>query len=914
MPSLVETINHPPKPVPQRAPVSRYDVCCEGSRHVPFQTTDPGPTATTILAQPGEQHAVTCPSATAPVAVPTHPGGPHAFTCPTAAAPVAASTHPGGPRAVTCPTAAASVAVPTHPGGPYADSCPTAASSVAVPAHPGGPYAVSCPTAAASVAVPAHPGGPYADSCPTAAASVAVPAHPGGPYADSCPTAAASVAHPGQPYADSHPTAATSATVPADPGGSYAAEHHADACPTTALSVSGPDHPTEPHTDARPTAAANVHAPARSGGLRVDAPPFIPASRNAPAHPVELRANACPTADASISGPSHTTEQHAAASVTAPAHPAEQIADACSPGATTAHTHPTESPGAACPYQQVDANPSFAPVYLRDLYNTVQRTGCYNFMAARKPVPSGLNIASWRRYLADYTDHNLVDMLEFGWPIHFDRSQPLTPVHMNHHTANAYPEHVDHYIRTELGHGALLGPFAGPPVINLHTSPLMTREKKDSPHRRVIVDLSFPPGFSINDGIPTTHYLDGPLSIHLPTVHTMEKRILDLGQGAFLYKTDLARGYRQLRVDPLDWGLLAFSHQGLYYIDICPPFGLRTAALMMVRTTTAITHIHMIKGFVSIAYIDDFGGAEKKLGEAELALHTLQGIFEELGVQEAERKVCLPSQVMTWLGIEFNTKEMTMSLPEKKLREVAECLAEWQGKKRANLKEIQSVFGLLQFVTSVAPTARLFTNRILEAMRDLGPDHYTTLSWGFKRDLKFFQDLIPHFKGIKVMDKSDIPAQHSLELDACLTGCGAICHPEFYGRMFPESVKSQNHTIAHLELLNIVVAIKVWGEAWAGHRVRITCDNMNSVLALQSGRTRDRFMQHCAREIFYYCARFDIEILPSHAPGSQMHRADALSREHLGLRYARVVQEDPELQRATRIDPDDRLFCLMTDL
>ena len=433
MPSLVETINHPPKPVPQRAPVARYDVCYKGSPHVPFQTTDHGPTATTVLAQPGEQHVDTCPSATAPVAVPTHPGGPHADTC---------------------------------------------------------------PTAAASVAVRAHPGGPYADSCPTAAASVAVPAHPG------------------RPYADSYPTAATSVAVPAQPGGPYASEHHADACPTAALSVTDPDHPTEQYTDARPTAAANVHAPARSGGLRADAPPFIPASRTAPARPVELHANTCPTADASISGPSHTTEQHAAASVTAPGHSAEQIADACSPGATTAHTHPTELPGAACPYQQVDANPSFAPVYLRDLYNTVQRTGCYNFMAARKPVPSGLNIASWGKYLADYTDHNLVDMLEFGWPVHFDRSQPLAPVHTNHHTATAYPEHVDHYIRTELGHGTLLGPFAGPPVINLHTSPLMTREKKDSPHRRVIVDLSFPPGFSINDGIPTTHYLDGSLSIY----------------------------------------------------------------------------------------------------------------------------------------------------------------------------------------------------------------------------------------------------------------------------------------------------------------------------------------------------------------------------------------------------------------
>ena len=248
-------------------------------------------------------------------------------------------------------------------------------------------------------------------------------------------------------------------------------------------------------------------------------------------------------------------------------------------------------------------------VFMAKLHEEVQETGLYNFSGARRPVPSGLNLEAWKRYLTEYGDAAITDYLEFGWPINFNRSSPLIPTDKNHFSATAYPEHIDYYIATELAHRALLGPFSGPPVGGgTHTSPLMTRDKKNSEHRRVIVDLSFPNGYSINDGIDTVNYIDGPLTVKLPSVHTMEQRVLALGAGAFLYKTDLARGYRQLRIDPADWGLLAFMHRGNYYVDVCPPFGLRSSAMMMVRTTQAVTYIHKLKGYTSIAYIDDFGG------------------------------------------------------------------------------------------------------------------------------------------------------------------------------------------------------------------------------------------------------------------------------------------------------------------
>ena len=246
--------------------------------------------------------------------------------------------------------------------------------------------------------------------------------------------------------------------------------------------------------------------------------------------------------------------------------------------------------------------------HLRYIFETVSATGRYNFAGARRPVPSGLDIAQWRKQLVGYRDARLVDFLQFGWPINFDRGSPLCPNDENHPSADNFDDDVQHYIRTERGHGALLGPFRGPPGINFHASPLMTRPKKDADHRRVIMDLSWPKGAAVNDGVDPANYVDGPATVTLPTAEYMVQRILELGRGAWLYKTDLARGYRQLRVDPLDWPFLGFRHGGWWYLDICPPFGLRSSAMCMQRTAEAVCFIHGRAGFYSRPYLDDFGG------------------------------------------------------------------------------------------------------------------------------------------------------------------------------------------------------------------------------------------------------------------------------------------------------------------
>ena len=115
----------------------------------------------------------------------------------------------------------------------------------------------------------------------------------------------------------------------------------------------------------------------------------------------------------------------------------------------------------------------------------------------------------------------------------------------------------------------------------------------------------------MNDGISRTDYIDGPLTISLPTHDALERAVVRAGRGAFMYKTDLLRGYRQLRVDPMDWPYLSFQHKGGHFMDICPPFGLRSSAIAMQRVSHAIVLLHGRRGFLSRADRDDFGGVEQ---------------------------------------------------------------------------------------------------------------------------------------------------------------------------------------------------------------------------------------------------------------------------------------------------------------
>ena len=209
-----------------------------------------------------------------------------------------------------------------------------------------------------------------------------------------------------------------------------------------------------------------------------------------------------------------------------------------------------------------------------NIHALVRATGVPNYMQARIPVSSQLNVNVWKNALSNYWDQQLLQLIEFGFPLDFNRNCVLNHEEGNHSSATEFPSDVDSYLQEECSFNAILGPFESNPIPGAHTSPFMTRHKPNSECRRVIIDLSWPLGASVNAGIDKQTYLGSEFELTFPSVDDITNELKRLGRGARLYKVDVSRAFRHVKVDPGDYDLLGLHWRGAY-VDTCMPFGTR---------------------------------------------------------------------------------------------------------------------------------------------------------------------------------------------------------------------------------------------------------------------------------------------------------------------------------------------------
>ena len=207
----------------------------------------------------------------------------------------------------------------------------------------------------------------------------------------------------------------------------------------------------------------------------------------------------------------------------------------------------------------------------------------------------------------------------------------------------------------------------------------MTRNKPNSDRRRVIIDLSWPLGASVNSGIDKNTYLDAPFMLTFPTVDGIMSELKCFGRGALLYKIDVSRAFHHVKVDPGDYDLL-----GLYwrhaYVDTCVPFGTRHGSKIFQHLSDAVHHIMRHRGFRVIDYIDDYVGfGVPSVAHASFA--SLSELMRDLGLTVSEKKLVPPSTQVVCLGVLIDTVTGTVSIPSEKLRQINDMVKEWLTKK-----------------------------------------------------------------------------------------------------------------------------------------------------------------------------------------------------------------------------------------
>ena len=145
----------------------------------------------------------------------------------------------------------------------------------------------------------------------------------------------------------------------------------------------------------------------------------------------------------------------------------------------------------------------------------------------------------------------------------FDRKNVLESTETNHASAFDNTQHIDSYIAEEISYHAMHGPFTEKPF-PLHVSPLMVQDKQNSDKKHTIMDLSWPKGLSVNDGVAKNKYLGSYFTLRYPSLDHISQVLCELGPQALIYKIDISRAFRHLRIDPGDLDLLGIKHKDYY--------------------------------------------------------------------------------------------------------------------------------------------------------------------------------------------------------------------------------------------------------------------------------------------------------------------------------------------------------------
>lgn len=123
--------------------------------------------------------------------------------------------------------------------------------------------------------------------------------------------------------------------------------------------------------------------------------------------------------------------------------------------------------------------------------------------------------------------------------------------------------------------------------------------------------------------------------------------------------------------------------------------------------------------------------------------------------------------------------------------------------------------------------------------------------------------------------------------DCNLKACGAWNDGEYFHARFPDQILDQTHHISQRELITVVVTLKIFRHKLHSKKIHFHCDNQAAMMCVNSGRTKDEFMQRCLREIVYLAAIGKFEVRMSHISTNDNEIPDALSRWYDGLEFRR---------------------------
>lgn len=475
----------------------------------------------------------------------------------------------------------------------------------------------------------------------------------------------------------------------------------------------------------------------------------------------------------------------------------------------------------------------------------------------------------------------LLDGIENGFRI-TDKDSVVVPVESeNHRSAHQYKDLVEAELMRQIEEGNYVVASTKPAII----SPLAAIPKDDG-SVRLIHDGSRPFGCAMNNYA----------TMRPERFQTIDDACKLAKPNYWCAKLDLKAAYRSVPIHSDDYKVTGFKwrfagdSQPTYLFDSRLPFGSTLAPSHFHRLSQAVARCMRRRGWKDVVvYIDDFLVIAPTYDLCNQALHCLINLVRRLGFYVSWSKVVGPTQHITFLGIDIDTRACSLSLGREKLHKIQQQLQDFSTKKRASKRQLQRLAGLLNWACQAVRGGRFFLRRLLDTMQPLQQQHHKAkLSADFRKDIEWWMSFLYVFNGTVYYNRGET---HHVHVDACRKATGAFWRGDFQYVVFQkdQAAASQLH-INYKEVCAVVNAVQRWAPDWAHSSVIVHTDSSVAKAIINRGRSKNRYINTLLRKLFWLGERYGFTVRAIHVPGSINIIPDTISRLHEADNCSKLIK------------------------
>ena len=336
----------------------------------------------------------------------------------------------------------------------------------------------------------------------------------------------------------------------------------------------------------------------------------------------------------------------------------------------------------------------------------------------------------------------------------------------------------------------------------------------------------------------------------------------------FLTSIDLKDAYFAIPMCEIDQSYLCFSWENQFYRFTCLPFGLSSAPRIFTKVMKPVIATARSKGIRLVIFIDDILIMASSENESNEQTTFVVQLLEYLGFQINKGKSCLKPQThSTYLGVEIDSKTMTINVPKSKIHKLKSEGTQILEKKVLTLRNLAKFIGMIIATFDAFPRGKLHFRKLESAKSNTLKNEYgnydanIAVNQTIREETTWWLD-IP-CDDVKSSIKKP-PITIVICTDASNTGWGAVSETDNSYTQGKWSKTQQQLHINMLELLAAQNALLTLCETLNNVHVLIKSDNSTAVSYISRMGGTVGPLNDLASKMFLWCIERNITLSATH--------------------------------------------------